>query len=147
MSDQRTPSEDELIRIMDAVADSALKETDAEILEEIRQQGQNPKQAAEQVRTILRQAVKSHRQRKLAEAKEQHQLAVAAMKEKVYSLPKTAKERLQLLSATFQIRPELQSLLTAQHRELKSLTDDDIVSYLQQLQELGVLPPHEESEE
>lgn len=147
MSDQRTRSKDELVRIMDAVAESALKETDADIFEEVRQQGQDPKQAAEQVRTLLRQAVKSHRQRKLVEAKEQYQRAVTAMKEKVYSLPKTAKERLQLLSATFQTRPELQSLLTAQHRELKSLTDDDVVSYLQQLQELGVLPPHEESEE
>ncbi len=147
MSDQRTRPEDELVRIMDAVAESALKESDAEILEEVRQQGQDPKQAAEQVRNILRQAVKSYRQHKLIEAREQYQRSVAAMKERVYSLPRTAKERLQLLSATFQIRPELQSLLTAQHRELKSLTDEDVVSYLQQLQELGVLTPYEESKE
>ena len=147
MSDQRTRPEDELVRIMDAVAESALKESDAEIFEEVRQQGQDPKQAAEQVRNILRQSVKSYRQHKLIEAREQYQRSVAAMKERVYSLPKTAKERLQLLSATFQTRPELQSLLTAQHRELKSLTDEDVVSYLQQLQELGVLHPYEESEE
>ena len=31
MSDQKTRSEDELVRIMDAVADSTLKEADAEI--------------------------------------------------------------------------------------------------------------------
>jgi pyruvate kinase len=147
VSDRRSRYEEELIRIMDEITESVLEETDTEILEEVKQQGQDPSQAAQHIRDLLRQAVKSHRQRKLMQAKEKYRRAVISMKDKVYNLPKTAEERLRLLAALFHAQPDLQALLTTQHRELKTLTDDDIVSCLRQLQELGVLTDRDESEE
>jgi len=55
-------------------------------------------------------------------------------------LPKSLTECRELLRRVFEAKPEFgEALLTAQHREFRSLSDEDVMSYLKELQSLGVL--------
>ncbi len=71
-----------------------------------------------------------------------YESSVTAISSRTYNLPRDNSERRTLLNAVLAQKPDLQSLaLTAQHRELKDLTDADIESFLKQLAELGLLDP------
>jgi hypothetical protein len=142
--------EEELEALMFALAESVAESSDEEILEEIREQGEDPRAAANRVRNVLFTAAKDYQQRHLHEAQRQHEQNVSAMKEKTYDLPLSADERRILLDRVFSLQPAMRSaILTAQHRDFKSLTDADIESYLKQLKELGALddPSRIEKEE
>ena len=56
-----------------------------------------------------------------------------------YDLPATPEARFALLVAAVRGKPWLSDMLTVEHRDLRGLPDDDVVSYLRQLAELGVL--------
>lgn len=140
MSKQPETREKELRAIMYALAESVAEAADEEILAEASEEGNDPGTAAEQIRNLLRNAVKAYQQRKLREAQQQYEHRVAAMREKTYALPVTTEGRRALLTAVFARVPEMQdALLTTQHRDFTSFTDTDIESYLKQLKELGVL--------
>lgn len=125
---------------MFALAESVAETSDEEILEETREQGEDPRAAASHVRNVLFSAAKDYQQRHLREAQRRYEQNVSAMKQKTYDLPKSANERRLLLDRVFSLQPAMKSaILTAQHRDFKSLTDTDIESYLKQLKELGAL--------
>lgn len=130
--------EKELQAIMYALAESVAEASDEDILTEMQEEGENPEVAAERVRNVLLGAVKDFRQRRLVEAQRQYELHIATMEKKNYILPTSTGERRKLLDLVLSRQPVMRSaLLTSQYRDFKDLTDDDVGSYLRQLQELG----------
>lgn len=141
--------EEELRAILYALADSVAEMSDAEIVAEVREGGNDPKVSADRVRSVLLNAAKTYQQRKLREAQKQYERRITGMQERNCSLPSSPEARRSLLVDVFARRPEMLLALTAQYRELKNLTDADIESCLKQLSELGILdePPGAEDQE
>jgi hypothetical protein len=59
--------EEKLKRIANAVAESIFEASDEEILEEVREAGEDPEAVASHVRSVLSDAVRAHRKRHLIE--------------------------------------------------------------------------------
>jgi len=132
--------EAELRAIMDALADSVAEASDETILAEAREAGEDPGTVAARVRSLLTRAVTDHEQRPLRDAQKTYEERVEAIRSRPYVLPKTAEGRRELFRLVVQRKPKIGSaLLTAQNREFRELTDEDITTSLEQLGALGVL--------
>jgi hypothetical protein len=137
--------EQKLMRLFDALADSVEEMTDEEILAEARETG-DPKVQAARVADIVEKSVRAHSERRRLEARRQYEAAIEAMSRRGYTLPPTAEERRTLLVAAVTGNPGIRSAVTLQHRELKTLTDEDVAGYLKKLIELGLLGGEDEGE-
>jgi Fic family protein len=137
MSNKRTDAE-KLDAISDALSDSLLGATDEEILEEARLIGLNTSVEAGRVRALMLGTVKAYQQRALREARQSYD-AQAQQSAKIVAIPSTPAKRRELFSFVLAKQPQYAELFTAQHREFTDLTDSDIESYLEDLDELGVL--------
>jgi hypothetical protein len=126
--------------IFEALAESVAEASDAEILAEVTESNEDPKRAAERIRSVLNTAMKAYEQRRLREAQMAYERRVALLREKHYSLPGTPEARRSLFAEIMRWQPDLgAALLTVQHREVTDLTDADIETALKQLDELGVI--------
>jgi hypothetical protein len=140
MSDKEKNYKEGLAHFINTLAESTLDLSDEEITEEIREEGDDPKEAVDRVRNILRKAVKDHQQKRLREAQERYEARIAAMNDEESFLPDSAEEQRDMFMAAMTNNPKVGSaLLTAQHRDFKDLTEADIKSYLKQLKALGAL--------
>lgn len=129
-----------LTSLMNGLAESVLEQSDEDLLAESISSGESPKQAAAEVRDLLRSASKTFRQRHLRVAAAEYQKRVASLKRGWIDIPAAAGDRRALLASVFSQNPQMQSaFLTLQHREFKELSDADVESCLVQLRELGVL--------
>lgn len=138
--------EAELRALMDALAEAVAEASDEEILNEAREAGEGPAAAAEEVRVVLRNAVKAYEQRHLREAQKEYEKHVDAIRRRPFSLPTTPENRRKLLTFVMTRKPDLKpALLTLQHRDFKEWTDADVQSCLEQLGALGVLDEFQES--
>ena len=137
MANKKTESE-KLEAMFDALGESICNESDEEILEDLRQEGIDPEAEAARLRTMMLDTVKAFQQRRLIVAREGYRRRVEQLEKKKYPIPESAQERRALFSFALQ-QPQCARLVTAQYRELKDLTDDDIETYLEDLAELGVL--------
>jgi hypothetical protein len=138
--------EAELRALMEALAESVAGAPDEEIVNETREGGEDPAIAAEEVRAVLRNAVKSYEQRHLREAQKAYENHVDAIRRRTFSLPTEPADRRKLLTFVMTRKPDLSSaLLTLQHRDFKEWTDTDIQKCLEQLGALGVLDEFEGS--
>ena len=99
MSKQPETHEKELRAIMDALAESIAQASDEEILDEVREEGDNPEIAAEHLRSRLRATAKAYQQQKLRAAQQQYDARIAGMRHKEYALPTTPEARRTLLAA------------------------------------------------
>jgi hypothetical protein len=125
--------------ILDGLADSIADEVPAELLDEARAAGRNSETVARDVRSVLQAALKRFEQRKLDAAREayrQHAEARSGRDERIALSPE---ERKRQLSAILQSNPEIGAVLTTQHREFETLSDEDVESALEDLAELGFL--------
>jgi hypothetical protein len=130
----------ELLAIMNALAESVASASDADVLAEAREAGEDPGRTADRVRALLGRAAKDYEQRRLREAQKDYYERVRALRARPYALPRTPEDRRKLFVLVMSRKPEIgAALLTAQHREFKDLTDADIQSCLEQLGALGVL--------
>ena len=130
----------ELFNVMNALADVEWEMSESEILDELRGDGRDLETEAESVREIFRRAVKEFRQAPLRDAQKRYEQRVSNICKRDFRLPNSASERRELLSAFMAQTPDFgNSILTAQHREFKDLTDIDVESYLNQLMELGAI--------
>ena len=140
MAEKPRDYEAELLAIMNALAESVAEASDADILAEAREAGEDPGRTAARVRALLGRAVKDNQQRRLREAQKDYNERVRVLRARPYALPRTPEDRRKLFVLVMSRKPEIGSaLLTAQHREFKDLTDADIQSCLEQLGALGVL--------
>jgi hypothetical protein len=128
--------DDEFDLLMSFLAESIARMSDSQIEEEF---GKRPKARTKE---ILRAELSSLRKEKLRRARADYESVAKELMSRSYDLPASRSERRILLSSILSQRPELHSLtFTAQHRELRNLTDSDIESLLRQLAELGLLDP------
>ena len=124
---------------MDAIAQSIEMARDEELLQEARDEGRDPHADASTLRASLLHTVREHRVKTLREARSAYDREVRNLKSRDFDLPKQPSEMRALLAHVFSARPEMQAVLTAQHRDLKDLSDSDIESCLKRLAALGVL--------
>jgi hypothetical protein len=129
----------ELQAILDALAESVVEETDAQLLTELQESGGDPRALLAHVKSVLHQAVKAVRQRPLREARQAYEAHRNELEHTSYSLPGSVDERRTLLMNVIAANPSVGGMLTAQFREFDSLEDGDITSCLRQLAELGLL--------
>lgn len=139
MTEKRHSYRAELVRLMDALADAAVEASDEAILAEAREAGSDPAAEAERVRAVLLRAVRAKQTEPLRKARRQYEAEAARLKTKAYHLPETAAQRRQLLFDFLAARPQMQSMVTVQFRELDQLSDADIEISLKKLAELGLL--------
>ncbi len=92
---------------------------------------------AQEVKSSLLAGIKRFEQRKLQAAREAYKTRTGAQR-KQFALPSTPEGRREQLLAILASKPQMQAMLTVQHRDFESLTDDDIQSALEELSELGV---------
>ena len=137
MAKKKTESE-RLEAMFDALGESICKESDEEILEDLRNEGIDPEAEAARLKTMMLNSVKVFQQRQLILAREGYRRRVDQLEKKKYPIPESAQERRSLFSFVLR-QPQCASLVTAQYRKLKDLTDDDIETYLEDLAELGIL--------
>lgn len=138
---KRTKDEQQLKRLMFALADSIQSASDEEILAEPGLEGKDALLESEKVRDLLRSVLKQIAQQKLREARKHYATAIDDLQSRRFPLPDSPLARRHLLMGVLDRRPDVGSaLLTAQHRDFTSLTDDDIRSFLEQLIALGILP-------
>lgn len=139
MPDMPTKDDSRLRAFYDALADSILEASDADVEIELRERALNPTEVASNVQRILLAAVKQFKQRKLSASQSMYEAEVERIRTTKYSLPSSAEERRALLWRVITGAPSMSGLVTAQHRDFKDLTDTDVIGLLQQLGDLGVL--------
>lgn len=140
MSDHERRAANELLCLTESIVASVEELTDAEILAELRESGEDPESLARETRESLQAAVKAFRQQKLLAARRAYQGRLVGLGARVAALPKSAAGRLRLLQEVLTHQPALHAALTAQFRDLRDLPDDDVTSYLLDLAALGALP-------
>ncbi len=139
MAAKRRDERAQLARLLDGVVDSILDAPEEEIDADLRALGEEPEQAAMHARQLALDAIQQHRTQRRERARQQFDGEQEPLERRGYDLPGTPEARLALLLAAVRGKPWLANMLTVEHRELRGLPDDDVVSYLRQLAELGVL--------
>ena len=147
MPSERRKYDEELQRLMSELAESVANASDTDLLDEAREEGGDPAAQADRVRSVLNDALKAYRQRRLREAHVEYERRVTALRQREYRLPATADARRKLLISVLRRQPEFgAAIITAQYRDFKDLPDSDVDSCLRQLAELGVLADIEPEE-
>lgn len=139
MSDKRDYQQ-ECLNIMAFIADSIWDAPDEEIMKEMKEEGLDPRAVAENVRNILLQTSKSYRQN--LRKKLLKEVEVEKMQRKVEhfnwpSSPQAQRDWLQRVLDSLSARNL--NIFTFQHRDFSNLTDSDVQSHLETLDNLGVL--------
>lgn len=137
MSNDRRDPRTELDAILEALVDSIETATDEELVEETQASGENLKAVAQEVKSSLLAGIKRFEQRKLNTAREAYKSRTGVQR-KQFVLPSTPEGRRGQLLEILVSKPQMQAMLTVQHRDFESLTDDDIQSALEELGELGL---------
>ena len=131
-------AEERLARIGAGLVDANFAASDEEILEQARAAGKDPEETAARVRWAMSKAVGNHRKQRLVRARKRYERKREQLANVDVELPATAAGRLALLTAVLE-RPGAESMVTVQHRQLRDLPDEDVISLLRQLAALGAL--------
>lgn len=146
MSRKRSPKE-QVEALQHEVVEGVLA-ADASTLESmVREEGRDPHAVAEEVRQRLEVTVREFHARRRNALKTQHAQSVARLGERRRALPATPTERRALLGRAMGRSRVASEAVTIQHREFKELTDEDVVSLLGRLADLGALPPEDDPDD
>ena len=137
--------EKDICSLFAALADNVESVSDEELLAEVRDDGCNPEEVGHEMRVFIENTVKAFKQRALIAAKEQHQREKARLTGAALRVPPGAGERLQLLNTIIARQQQAGRMLTAQNREFREMTDEDVESWLQQFAALGLVDDEPES--
>ena len=130
----------ELQALMAGMMESVLSASDEEILQEAREDGVKPEKYAAKLKNSLLAAVKRSKLHKLRDARHRYESNVAAIIKRTVSLPPTPAERRTLLAAVIARNASIKAgIFTAQHRDLREMTDADVEHLLLELAALGFL--------
>lgn len=133
---KKSKHDEELNNLRSFLAESVAEMSDAQIKEEYGHEP-NPR-----TKGIFKAALNDLKKEKLRAARALYESSVTILSSRAYNLPQSNSEIRTLLAAVLDQRPDLRSVaLTAQHRNLKDITDGDVESLLKQLAELGLLDP------
>ncbi len=133
---KRSKEEEQLERLYEQLAESVLSLSDSDLLSIY---SESAEKDAQPVSRLVQQATTAVRKKKLADAKGAYEQQVAAMRSRHYEIPATAPRRRELLMSAISRQPSVRSVLTAQFRDFKEMSDADVESALKQLFELGLL--------
>lgn len=121
---------DEYFNMMTALADSVVEMSDAEIDEEIREDGDD----TEEIQQVVLNSVKLAKQHALREARNQYTSNLQTFQKLTFELPPTPSEKRDLLQSMLGSISQTQQLaLTGQFREFEKLADEDLDGILLQL--------------
>ena len=137
MANKKTNSE-RLGAMVDALAESICNESDDELLEDLRQEGVDPEAEANRLKDMMLDTLKAFQQRGLVSAQEGYRRRVEQLEKKKYPIPENRQAQRSLFSFVLQ-QPQYAGLVTAQYRDLKDLSDEDLETCLEDLAELGIL--------
>lgn len=130
----------ELAALFDALAESVADAPPEAVLAEIANGEGNASIEAEKLRAFLLDIVRQFRKRRLERARRAYEAEREQLDGVVRKLPATTDARRKLLQRILAQMPAMtEALLTAQHRDFKSLGDDDVIGCLKQLAALGAL--------
>ena len=139
--------EGRLRAIMNGLAESYAEASDEDLLQEAREAGDDVETSAERLKATMLDIVASHKRLRLADARSAYESAVHDLATRQSALPATPNTRRALFDAVMRTKPKLQGLLTAQFRNLDTLSDADIESCLRQFHALGILDEFSEDQE
>lgn len=128
------PFDDRLGKILDGVAEYIENAPAEDILEDVRLEGLDPEQSADEVRNTLRRALVLRGKAKLAKATRAYDEQAQIESRTVYQLPQSTAGRRHLLQSAM-----AHGGLTLQNRDFSELTDEDVLVHLRSLAELGHL--------
>ena len=137
MANKKTDSE-RLEAMFNALAESICNASDDELLEDLRQEGVDPEAEANRLKEMMLDTLKAFQQRGLVSAQEGYRRRVEQLEGGKYPIPESRQERRSLFSLILQ-QPQYAGLVTAQYRDFKDLSDEDIETCLEDLAELGIL--------
>ena len=137
MANKKTNSE-RLEAMFDALAESICNESDDELLEDLRQEGVDPEAEANRLKDMMLDTLTAFQQRGLVSAQEGYRRRVEQLEKKKYPIPENRQAQRSLFSFVLQ-QPQYAGLVTAQYRDLKDLSDEDLETCLEDLAELGIL--------
>lgn len=124
---------------LDALAESIETASDDDLLQEAREAGIDPVKEGEMLRQTLLKTASDFKKKALIRARSGYEERVKSLKTQKFLLPQSPQEQRILLAKILALKPQMQAVLTAQHRELKELTDADVESCLKKFAALGVL--------
>jgi len=139
MSNKDRNDEKERTSLFEALAESVLESSDADLLNELRAEGQDPDAIAQRASQLIQAAIKAVAEAKRREARQAYEASVASLKAGQYRIPAGIGEQRTLLGLVFAQNPNVGRVLTLQHRALKALSEADVKGYLEKLGELGFL--------
>lgn len=133
-----------LAELFAEIADDLMEATDTEILEDCKAAGESPETIAAETNTLLAATIKRHRQQKLNEARASYERTVAQLQSRAGRrlIPSTPSARREL----FMNVVAKTEALELRFRDYKELSDDDIESWLEHFDQLGLLDPKKDEE-
>lgn len=130
--------------LSDALVDDILNTSDEEILAEFQETDGNPDAHAARMRALFEQTILTANKQRLAAAKQG--LAASRRANRDYVTPGDSTQARKQLRSISQ-GPNTSSDLTLAARNESTLTDSDVLSILDDFQELGILPPDSDEPE
>lgn len=136
MADKRD-DEEILARLDEDLADLIRDLSDEEIVEAVKAEGEDPAVVAAHARSLIAQAIDRRAAALRRRARQDYEDAVVALTQRQLRLPADPKRRRSLLQTAASRQRSVG--LTLQHRDLTSLSDEDVESQLRKLHELGFI--------
>lgn len=142
MAEKQRSGEEKLSNLTEALAGRIVEMPYEEFVDELRAEGIDPKRVATKARSIRLEAIKNHRLKGLREARARYEKHAAEYKAGWTVLPGTPASRRAALGAIL-ASPSAASLahITAQFRDFKEMSDEDVDSSYRQMLLLGVITP------
>ncbi len=125
--------------LVDAMARSVAEASDAEILEDAHAAGVDLDANAAHLKQMLTETAKRFQKRKFVAAQQQYKTEVERIQRKSVHLPDSAAERRALLQLVAAQHAQGAMALTAHGRDLEGISDSDVMTLLEELDELGLL--------
>lgn len=126
-----------LCRLADLLVEDIFNMSDAEILQEFKEDGADPDAHAAEMRRIFEKSVIAAKKRRLVAAREGARANQSAQNAKLPISIADARARLRTVLSSSNAPPHL----TFAARNERELSDSDIAGMIEDLQELGVNPP------
>jgi hypothetical protein len=145
MTEPGNSDREALDRLGDVLVEDILAASDETILAETRQDGEDPEAVAANMRTLFEKVVDARGKARMAAAK----AAVADHRRRTaVVIPLNPAAARRLLDRALARDPETASKITMAARKGKGgeLSDDEVRGMLEDFQELGALPPPEETD-
>jgi hypothetical protein len=125
----------------EALSEAVVAASDEELIDEVRERGQDPAALAEDTRSRLLQTIKTFQQRPLVRAREERARSIQKIESMKPDLPTSPEARRAFLVGVLAQKPNARGVLTAQWRDLEEMTDDDVETALMELSHLGFVEP------